>query len=47
MDEGAALPMRASVTVVPKPGKWTLAAFPGSGDGGVLIHSSAGVPIPS
>lgn len=26
LDEGAAAPMRGSVTVVPKPGKWTLAA---------------------
>lgn len=28
VDEGAVAPMRGSVTVVPKPGKWTLAAFP-------------------
>lgn len=27
VDEGAAAPMRGSVTVVPKPGKWTLAAL--------------------
>lgn len=38
VDEGAAAPMRGSVTVVPKPGKWTLAAllavFLGGGGGG-------------
>lgn len=27
VDEGAVAPMRGSVTVVPKPGKWTLAAL--------------------